>query len=191
MGRKQTLETRAKISATRIRLGLKPSEACLKASKREQVGPKHPRWNKNKDVDAIDRQLFQTYVAPLVKQRDNYICALCTARGGQLHSHHIKAFAVCPELRFSFVNTITLCNGCHKDLHAGRFPEKAPSESSNLWVFLRSQLTNKLTSQLEINVLEAVRAYRDVLVAHTGDISGAWATLDSSLRAYKEHFNYD
>ena len=49
-----------------------------------------------------------------VFSRDNWICQECCVRGGILHPHHIKSFALFPELRFAIDNGITLCVECHK-----------------------------------------------------------------------------
>lgn len=193
MGRKQTEATRAKISATKKALGQKPTRECAVkgaiTTNKQRRGPKNYRWNPNKDADAVDRLLFQTYVGPLTKKRDAFTCALCSKSGGDLHSHHIKPFGVCQELRFSFVNVITLCTDCHYGLHSGT--GNVPQGAERLWSVLRAQLTSKTESALELAVLHALRAYRDVLVAHQGDISAAWNALDGALKAYKEHKGYE
>jgi len=52
-----------------------------------------------------------------VYQRDNYTCQRCGLKGVRKHpieAHHIKAFALYPELRFEVNNGITLCKECHK-----------------------------------------------------------------------------
>lgn len=46
--------------------------------------------------------------------RDDYCCQDCGVRGGELHAHHLKAFAFFPELRFEVSNGQTLCLPCHK-----------------------------------------------------------------------------
>lgn len=56
-----------------------------------------------------------------VFQRDNWTCQKCHVRGGKLEAHHIKPFAVFPELRFDLNNGITLCKSCHrKDESTGK-----------------------------------------------------------------------
>lgn len=49
--------------------------------------------------------------------RDNYKCTNCGAKEN-LQVHHIKPFALYPELRFQIDNGITLCRSCHKEIHA-------------------------------------------------------------------------
>lgn len=185
MGRKQTAETRARISATRIAKGLKPTAECIAKGKAAQVGPKNPNWNPNKSTDALDRMLFHTHLAPLTKHRDDYTCALCRKRGVALHSHHIKPFSICAEIRFSFVNVITLCEKCHGALHMRYGIELLP-ESKHLWDFLSAQLVSKSEGALETRLLRAITTYRDILAANEGDIAAAWKELESSITAYKE-----
>ena len=50
-----------------------------------------------------------------VYERDNFTCQECDKHGGDLNAHHIKAFALYPELRFDLDNGMTLCVPCHRD----------------------------------------------------------------------------
>ena len=51
--------------------------------------------------------------AKTIFKRDNYTCALCNQKGGDLEAHHIKRWADYPKLRFELENGITLCKKCH------------------------------------------------------------------------------
>lgn len=53
--------------------------------------------------------------------RDRYRCVRCSAgkRGkGDLHAHHINAWADAPLLRMDITNLVTLCRSCHLWVHS-------------------------------------------------------------------------
>lgn len=54
-----------------------------------------------------------------VFKRDNYECVMC-GTGGNLHAHHLKAWAKYPRYRFDVDNGVTLHDVCHRLLHRGR-----------------------------------------------------------------------
>src|SRR5690242_2286078 len=68
-----------------------------------QKGIKSHFWKggvsvENKKIRAgIDFRLWREAVFA----RDNWTCQECKVRGGELHPHHIKPFAIFPELRFA------------------------------------------------------------------------------------------
>lgn len=49
-----------------------------------------------------------------VFERDDFICALCSIRGGNLEAHHIVPRAKSKELTYDLNNGITLCVSCHR-----------------------------------------------------------------------------
>ena len=58
----------------------------------------------------IDYRLWRESVF----KRDDWTCQSCQSRGKKLQAHHIKPFALNPEIRLDINNGITLCKECHK-----------------------------------------------------------------------------
>jgi len=81
------------------------------------VGEKAPAY---KDGRCGERLLIRARLPfkrwrKAVFQKDNYTCQHCgDSRGGNLEAHHIKDFALFPELRFDVNNGKTLCKKCHR-----------------------------------------------------------------------------
>ena len=100
-GKHHSIETRQQMSAAH------------KARRPEGWQPKNP-------INKVIRGSLQYKLwREAVFRRDNYTCIWCGARSGngehvELHSDHIKPFALFPELRFAIDNGRTLCVPCHK-----------------------------------------------------------------------------
>jgi len=133
-GRKQSKETRSKISINNARywLGKKRDAETLKkmGKKREGYvpwnkgikfnaisGDKHYAWKGGvTDINlkirkSIEYKLWRTAVF----ERDNYTCIWGgKEHGNRLEADHIKSFSAYPELRFAIDNGRTLCRDCHR-----------------------------------------------------------------------------
>lgn len=71
-------------------------------------------------VNKALRDKFSIVLAPIIRDRDNYTCAICDRRGVRLNVHHIKSWSSNRDLRFDPRNLITLCRECHVNkAHSG------------------------------------------------------------------------
>jgi hypothetical protein len=79
-------------------------------------------WNKGFGNATENQRIRWTpeykYWSRSILERDDFTCQECKKRGGELHAHHIKAFAYYPEVRFKLSNGQTLCVKCHYKTYA-------------------------------------------------------------------------
>ena len=126
---KATRKKIGKILSEKMKLGLipkppGPTQESRKKAALKMRGENHPRWIK--DRSKIKKSRFNNSFrgeGPIASwrktifERDNYTCQTCKKIGGRLNAHHIKSWALFPELRFDISNGITLCVTCHKKEH--------------------------------------------------------------------------
>ena len=121
LGKPQSAEHKAKISAAlkgkRNSLGTKRSVEFRRkladywAANRE----KHNHYidGKYSERRSVRGGLEYRLWREAVFRRDDWTCVECGARGN-IHAHHIKQFALYPELRHDLSNGQTLCVPCHE-----------------------------------------------------------------------------
>lgn len=90
-------------------------------------GKKYPQvtgsLNKNwkggitSENDKIRKSRIYKIWVKAVFEKDDYTCQKCGQRGVYLHAHHLKPFAIYPQLRFAIDNGQTLCRECHKNIN--------------------------------------------------------------------------
>lgn len=84
-----------------------------------QYEEQHPSWKggvSSHKPSYRGRKEFRLW-RKAVFQRDNHTCQSCGTKDGELHAHHLKSWAECPELRLAIDNGLTLCEPCHMAWH--------------------------------------------------------------------------
>lgn len=114
-----SLEHRRKIGISSA--GRKASLRQRELASKRWIGSKNPSWKggiypENRAFrDRLEYKLWREAVF----ERDNWTCQACGNRSCEgnhveLHAHHLKPFAVFPELRIAIDNGVTLCVSCHR-----------------------------------------------------------------------------
>jgi len=109
LNKPHNLESRKKISATLRELG------CA------ATGERNGKWKGGITPlnEKIRKSVEYSDWRETVFKRDSFTCQHCgDNKGGNLHAHHIKAFAEFLDLRFDVSNGLTLCRNCHEKVHS-------------------------------------------------------------------------
>ena len=85
------------------------SRRCFAESKKVAVKTK-PVYKSFRAIEGYRRWRLDVF------ERDNYTCVKCGAHG-ELHAHHILAYARFPESRVDVDNGASLCSRCHNEFH--------------------------------------------------------------------------
>ena len=87
-------------------------------AKKAHKGVDHPKWIKDRTKVKSRARPEMTSWKNFVFNRDKFTCNHCQKVGGKLHAHHKAPYSLFPELRWELNNGMTLCESCHKKLHA-------------------------------------------------------------------------
>ena len=105
------------LEAFKKQWGIPRTKESYMRQRLKQSGPNHYNWRGG--VTSENRRLRRSMEyrewRTSVFERDNYTCQECgSTKGGTFQAHHLKSFALYPELRFYLDNGVTLCRDCHK-----------------------------------------------------------------------------
>lgn len=126
-GGTHTAETRQKIRESKLgkrnpNYGKSPSLETRAKLRAATAGKNNPNWRGGINPPNERARRTDEYLAwrLSVLTRDDYTCQRCGKRGGDMHAHHVKGFAECPDLRLEITNGLTLCKPCHHIEHSNR-----------------------------------------------------------------------
>lgn len=88
-----------------------------------RVGPNNKQWIGGSDRRSPYAVKYRDW-RKAVFERDGSKCIVCSATE-QLEGHHIKSWALHPDLRFVVSNGQTLCKSCHYAAHGKRLKGKS------------------------------------------------------------------
>lgn len=122
VGHTVTLETRAKLSLKlkeyfKVHPGTTLGRKHTERELQKMRGANSVHWRGGATTEnKRQRNSWQFKLwREAVFKRDDWTCQDCKKKGGNLHPHHVKAFALFPELRFAIDNGLTLCEECHRN----------------------------------------------------------------------------
>ena len=99
----------------------KNKRQCDKCGVELRSGENSPHYNPNlTDEERENMRRIPNYkeFTEQVFERDDYTCQCCSKKGGRLNAHHLNGYNWCKEHRTDELNGITLCKGCHSELHS-------------------------------------------------------------------------
>lgn len=147
LGKKHTEESKEKMRETALKdgrgkcnLGRKHTDEMKERTRLSKLGSKNPNWRGGITLEntVLRRQPAYKDWREKVFKRDDYTCQNCGVRCEQglghtvvLNAHHIKPFALYPELREVVSNGLTLCIDCHNLTKQGRGTSKNMYEGAS------------------------------------------------------------
>ncbi|HEX2295409.1 MAG TPA: FAD-dependent thymidylate synthase [Actinomycetota bacterium] len=101
------------------------TESQKQAIRDARSGPKSNFWRGGLTSDRASIGRWTTEQAPKVHHHYDYTCQApgCRRRGGTLHAHHIVPVWLDPSLAREIENLVTLCDECHRRVHATQAAE--------------------------------------------------------------------
>jgi thymidylate synthase (FAD) len=102
---------------------LRHSDQHLAAIRAARTGAASNFWRGGVTSDRATIGAWTTMQAPKVHRQCDYTCQSCFRRGGRLHAHHILPVWLEPTRARQIGNLITVCERCHREIHATRDAE--------------------------------------------------------------------
>jgi thymidylate synthase (FAD) len=107
------------------RTALQHSPEHLAAIRAARTGAASNFWRGGVTPERMKIGAWTTQQASKVHQQYDYTCQACGSRGGRLHAHHILPVWLEPARARDIGNLISVCSGCHRELHRTRESELA------------------------------------------------------------------
>jgi thymidylate synthase (FAD) len=99
------------------------SDRHKEAIRQARSGARSNFWRGGMTSERASIGRWTTEQAARVHARHNYTCGLCGRRGGRLHAHHIVPVWVDKTKALDLENLTSVCDRCHRTIHATRDAE--------------------------------------------------------------------
>jgi thymidylate synthase (FAD) len=99
------------------------SDRHREAIRRARSGSRSNFWRGGVSARRASIARWTTEQAARLHLQFDYTCQVCQTRGRKLHAHHVVPVWFDPERALEIGNLVSICDGCHRRIHATRDSE--------------------------------------------------------------------
>ena len=164
---------------------------CGREKQHVRRGSEHPNWKGGitPTIKKIRKSQEYNEWRKSIYEFDKYTCQCCLNKNNSmLRAHHILSFSSHNNLRFDFLNGITLCDQCHDPVCPGSFHNIYGTHDKTR-IELQEYINNK-RKQLGIIIPFNIEHYLNTKIRYKVDNWLDFLTLDKEDENFVEFLNY-